>query len=328
MRIVTFKKTIAALLTVSSSLAWGAWELDAAALYIQPSFGGNGLGYTSYNNYAGANNEQTIYVNHGTDSMNNITPKWGFGFELEGNYVCDTGNDYNIHWSHLDNNVDNNLPFTSLFSGSVDGFFASRLEIATRWDTVYIEAGKRFNFNNQRLLRLHAGLEYSQIKNAFTNYPKLFISSAQPYFISKDTLTYKGLGPRGGIDFAYAFHNGISLYGKTAGSVLVGIAKQSISGYRDYFSTAYAANQIFGVNNYKLSNKNVVVPKLEAKLGVAYDKRLKLGNLGVDLGYLWIDYLNAVTSYTGTGAIFSSIGIPATSNFNLNGLYLGINWYE
>lgn len=324
---LNFKKSLIAIFAASSSLVFAntAWEFDATALYVQPSFAGNGLGYTSYNNYAGANNEQIIYTNNGINSMNNVTPEWGFGFQLEGLYHFCGGNDLNLNWYHLDGDVDENLPIASLFSGSVDGFFAGRLQLATRWDAINLEAGKRVNFSDRKLLRVHAGLEYARIKNTFTNYPKLF-SYSNPYFVSRDTLSYSGLGPRFGLDFAYVAERGLNLYVKTAVSILVGTARQTISGYRDYFSTAYAANQIFGVNNYKLSNRNVVVPELEAKMGLTYDRKFRSGSLGIDLGYLWMNYLNAITSYTGTGAIFSSIGIPAATNFNLNGLYFGINW--
>lgn len=330
-------KILASILAVSSSLTStpafcsllypyqdGAWEVGVSALYLQPSFAGNGLGYSSYSSYAGADNSGSIQTMNGSNHINNITPEWDFEFELEGTYYFNVGNDLNLAWYHLNNDVDGQLPPGSLFSGSVDGYYAGSLQLATKWDAVNLELGKHIQMGDCKLLRLHVGAAFARIKNRFTNYPRIF-DNGDTYFISFDTLSYTGWGPRLGADFEYGLQSGFGVYVKTAGSVLVGTAKQTVSGYQDYSNAVYGLIP-FGIDNYTLSNHHVVVPEVEAKLGITYDYKLAGGNLGIDLGYLWMNYLSALSSYTGIGIVGSSIGIPATTNFNLNGLYLGLTW--
>lgn len=300
------------------------WELGVSALYLRPSFAGNGLGYSSFSNYAGADNSGVIITHNSSNHINNITPKWEWGFKLEGGYHFCANNDVNLNWSHLNGDVDGHLPAGSLFSGSVDGYYAERLQLATKWDAINLEVGKNIHFCDNKHVRLHGGLAVARIKNTFTNHPKLFADST-PYFISTDTLTYSGFGPRLGADFGYEVGMGFSVYVKAAGSLLVGSAKQSISGYKDYSNARYGLIP-YGVDNYNSSNNHVIVPEIEAKLGIAYKYAFDCGNVGIDLGYLWMNYLNSIVSYTGIGVVGSSFGIPAASNFNLSGWYLGVKW--
>lgn len=331
---LNIKQIVASILAASSTIAFAssiatpyedrALEVGVAALYLRPSFAGNGLGYSSFSNYAGADNQGIIFTSNDSNKIHNITPKWDFGFELEGTYYFGFNNDLNLSWSHLNENVDGRLPDGSMFSGSIDGFFAGSLYLTTKWDTVKLELGRLVSLSDKKLLRLHAGLEYTKISNTFTNYPKLTATS-ETFFVSTDKITYSGVGPRFGADFEYLVNDRFSAYLSAAGSVLIGTAKQTISGYHDHNNALYGLIP-FGVNNYVLSNNNVVVPELEAKLGVKYDYQLAQGNLGFDLGYIWMNYLNVLSTYTGMGIIGSSLGIPAESNFNLNGVSLGVTW--
>lgn len=294
------------------------WAFDVLALYLQPSFGGSGLGYSAYSNYAGPDNTGVIITNNSQNVINNIVPKWGMGVELDGFYYYDTSNDINLTWYHLNGFVNGNLPPNSLFSGSAAGFYAGNLRISTRWDVVNIAVGKCIRFDEKRSLHFHGGMEFAWIKSKFSNHPKNFPNSNE-YFTSRDTLSYAGLGPRLGADFIYAL-GGLNFYLKTAGSVLWGTSKQNVIGYRDYLALSY------GTANYSFCYRNIIVPELDAKLGLTYICELANGNFGIDLGYLWMNYFGAINSYTGIGLVGSSIGIPAETNFNLNGLYLGFSW--
>ena len=301
-----------------------AWGVGLTALYIKPSFGGNGLGYTTYSNYGGADNQGAIVTNNGINYMHNVTPQWRPGFQLQGDCYFNATNDVNLSWYHFSEIVNGHLPPGTLFSGSADGFYAGNIQLATQWDAVNLEAGQHINFSDKKIFRIHAGLQAARIKNTFTNHPKLFATSSA-YFTSTDDLSYAGIGPRVGADFGYVAAEGLSIYSKLAGSLLVGTAKQSISGYRDVINSTYGLI-IFGIPNYTYSYNNVVIPELEAKLGISYNHQFAKSNVGVDFGYLWMAYLNAIVSYTGVGIVGSSVGQPATTNFDLNGLYLGITW--
>ena len=169
-------------------------------------------------------------------------------------------------------------------------------------------------------------MAYARIKNTFTNYPRL-LPDADPYLVTTDTISYSGVGLRLGADFSVDVGSGLGVYAKAAGSTLVGSANQSIGGYRDFFSpNPKYGLVVFGIPNYTSSYHSVVVPQLEAKLGVTYDFEIAQGNVGIDLGYLWMNYLSAINTYTGIGIVSSSVGIPGSSNFNLNGAYLKLNW--
>lgn len=304
------------------------WSFGVTALYLQPSFGGNGLGYSSFSNYSGNDdNGHFVGVNGASDHINNINPQWGWGFQLDGAYRFNTKNDVNIQWYHLNNNTNGYLPTGSVLSASDDGFYAGRLQLAQYWDAVNLEMGHAIPFDENKIIHLHGGLSYANIKNTFTNYPQLYPTSA-PLFTTTDTMTYNGVGPRIGADFGYTIWHGLGLYAKTAGSLLVGQTQQNISGFQNYTNAIYGP-QPYGTPNYSHSHNGVVVTELEAKLGVKYDYQFAQGNvLSFDLGYLWINYLNAISSYTGVGIVGTadgaSIGTNTTANFDLNGLYFGV----
>ena len=158
---LNINKIIASIFTVSSSIALAVtigsstdevfipcenpgWEVGVSALYLQPSFAGNGLGYSTYGSYAGADNFGVIVSGNGANPIANVTPRWHFGFALEGAYTFSTGNDVNLNWSHLNETVNGQLPHGSLFSGSADGFYAGSLNLASKWDAVNLELGKTY----------------------------------------------------------------------------------------------------------------------------------------------------------------------------------------
>src|SRR3990167_5780779 len=94
------KKTIALILALSSSMVFASttgenntWSIDASALYLQPSFGGNGLGYSSFGNYAGADNQGVIFTTNGTNNIYNVTPNRAWGFQVGGVYRFNINND-------------------------------------------------------------------------------------------------------------------------------------------------------------------------------------------------------------------------------------------
>jgi hypothetical protein len=338
------KRIISSILAASSSLAFAgsmgpvctpnnlsmpcassAWEVSALALYLHPSFGGNGLGYTSFSNY-GFDYAGNPTVNNGAPNyLSNITPQWAWGFQVEGAYHFNTGNDLDVNWYHLSENTTGYLPNGNLFAGSAPGLYAGKIVVSPRWDAVNVEFGQHIDFDARKMLRLHEGVEFARVQTTFTNYPQAS-ASGSPLFVTTDVISYNGFGPRLGADFGYLIGSGFSVYAKTAGSLLVGTAKQNVSGYSNYtydppFGIAY-----FTTGNYVQSNKGIVVPELESKLGLKWDYLIPQGNLGLDLGYMWIDYFNSLVSQVGVGIESSAISSSTQANFNLNGLYFGAKW--
>lgn len=301
------------------------YELGAYALYLHPTFGGNGLGYSTYSNYNGNDNNGVFQGVSGTaNPINNILPKWQWGFALEGSYFITPTGDVHLDWYHLRDNTEDNLPRSSLFSGSVDGFYGNKLKLASHWDAVNLEMGHTTPLTEFTLAHLHAGLAYVGISNQFTNYPLLSQTSTLPVFVTVDKMQFHGFGPRVGGDFSYALNHGLHVYAKAASDLLVGKNKQHIQGYQDINTPNYG-RIIFGIPNYAQS-KTVVIPELEAKLGGTFQFNLWNGLASFDIGYLWMTYLQAIQSYTGVGIVGASVGNKSFANYNLDGLYLGLSW--
>jgi hypothetical protein len=299
------------------------WTVGVQALYLKPSFGGNGLGYSSFSNYGNDIPGNLVDVNGATNYISNMNPQRSWGFRLEGDYSLDGINDLNINWGHFNETTTGHLPLGTLFAGSAGGLYAGYIRVAPSWDAINAEAGHRFVFDTNKALRLHVGVAFARIKNKFTNYPQLY-RTGNPLFVTTDTLSYKGFGPRFGGDFDYSFGCGWGVYAKGAGSLLVGSAKQSAHGYYDF---TFLTNTFpYSTGNYSQSHSNVVVPEVEAKLGLTYEHAFAQGKLGFDLGYLWMAYLNAVVSQVGADVYSSAISSSTTTNFDLNGLYFGIKW--
>jgi hypothetical protein len=300
------------------------WDFSAAALYLQPSFGGNGLGYSTYSNYSGRDiNRVPVTINGAADPINNLFPDWGWGFYLGGAYHVNSKNNFTIEWYHLNETTSGYLPQGSLFSGSVDGFYAGYFKVAPIWNAVNLELGHLFALDDRKNIRLHGGLQYASIKNTWTNYPRVTPLS-NPVFVTNDTISYSGVGPRFGVDFSYTMGS-IAFYAKPAMSLLVGSSKQAITGYQNYSNSVYGL-MLYGTPNYNQTQHNMVVAELEAKLGIQYDYTLPNGKLTFDVGYLWINYLRSLVSYTGIGIVGSSVGNPNIASFDLNGVCAGLKW--
>ena len=320
---------------VTAPCELSAWEFGASALYLQPSFGGNGLGYSSFSGYSGADINNNFFSANGTNRINNITPKWGWGFQIEGDYHFNASRDLGLNWYHLSDKTTGYLPSGSIFSGSADGFYAGRLQVSPKWDAINMELGQLFDFNHGKMLRLHAGVEFLRVKTTFTNYLQ-FQPVGNLAYITTDTISYNGFGPRIGGDFTYQAGHGVGLYVKGAGGLLIGSSKQNVSGYQDVYTApphGYGT-AFYSTGNFTQSHHSVLVPELEAKLGGTYDYRLAQGNLTFDIGYMWMNYMHAIESYTGIGiaggpssaAGAASMGRSTTTNFDLNGLYFGMKW--
>jgi len=296
------------------------WHVGIAALYLQPNLGGNSLGYSSFGNYGTDINGVVVERNGATNKLSDMTPDRKWGFQFNARYDFNYGNDVNLDWYHLNNRTDGSLPTGTLFAGSASALYAGELDLENHWDAVNLEVGQTFVMNPCNMLHLQAGLSYGRIRNTVINFPRL-TAEGDPLFITHDTITYTGIGPRVAADYVYHVPSGLGVFAKAGASLLVGTVKQSVDGYHDLVGF-----NLYSTGNYHQSNHNVVVPELDANLGVKYDYNFRQGTLGFNLGYMFVTYLNAIVSQVGTGVVSSSISTSAATNFNLNGPYFGISW--
>lgn len=327
------KKMFFSLLLASNSVVFSgtmgesaSWEFGALALFLQPSYGGNDLGYSSFSNYGYDNLNNLVEANGAADYVNHVLPDFGWGFQLEAVRHINQRHDFNLNWYHLNTKKQGTLPTGTLFAGSASGLYAGLIQLEPTWDAVNLESGQSIAFTLKSHLRYHVGVSYSHIKNMIKNYPRLMPTSA-PLFVTTDTTTYNGFGPRIGVALSQNIVNNFSIYATAATSLLVGTAQQSVSGYQNFpaFVPGDTLNP-YSDNNYLQKSHSVVIPELEAKLGATYQHDLAHGTVLFDIGYMWIDYFNVIVSRIGAGVVSSSISASNAANFNLNGLYFGAQW--
>jgi hypothetical protein len=257
-----------------------AWEIGGYALYLQPVANGP-------------------FAFFGTDSgvFAGDTDNWQWGFALEAGYHYGTGNDINVNWTRLENNADFYFPtVTSLnhFEGD--------------WDEVNVELGQTVDFSPTNRMRFHGGAQYSRLS-----------AEAGPFFVRTSAAgvvpatfavtngfssEFNGFGPRAGLDMNYGFGNGFGVYAKGATALLVGTSK---------FSDFTGATAVY-------NSRTEVVPQLEAKLGANYTYAMAQGDLVLDAGYMWVDYLNVHNNSA------LNAGNVATGDVAFHGPYFGLKY--
>ncbi len=224
----------------------------------------------------------TTAATGGYTSYNRLDHNWDWGFNLEAGYHFGTGNDININWSHLD--ADGNHYFT----------VTDLRHVQNRWDAVNAEFGQNVDFSQTNSVRFHGGVQYARVKTDVN-------TDVTATLLTNFNAEYNGFGPRAGADYFYSFSNGFDIYGKAAGAVLVGTSK-----FND------GINLISG-------SKDAIVPELEAKLGINYTYAMAQGDLTLDAGYMWFDYLSVQHN---TRAVNGAVGDLYESDFSASVLIL------
>jgi len=270
-----------------------AWDFGVQALYLKPVTQGY-VGYTRTST---------------GDYYNNPRPEWGWGFKLEGSYHFSTGNDLNLNWYHFSKTTTNSynvfIPAGTLVPGVTAGLNnALRLRVEPKWDAVNLEFGQHVDFGDFKNIRFHGGVQYARIEHEMAAAFNPLVSTAFP--IAAGEVKYNGFGPRIGADMSYDLGNGFAVYGNGATALLIGTNKFD-GGVAIFPTTAATTFTSHGSNTQ-------MVPELEGKLGAKYDYAMAQGNLGLDVGYMWVNYFNA-----------QRIGF-AQEDFAISGPYVGLKW--
>lgn len=291
-----------------------AWSLGGKALLLQPVYANSDLRYGNGVTVGSLSSSNTTWLD---PNLN-----YGWGFELEGTYRFNQGNDLNINWYRDHSQTTMNPPINAPLgnnNSSTTSFLNDHVQIAPQWDAVNLELGQHLDFTAQSHARVFGGLQYARIHtnvNAYTTTGALFDRTA--------SIKYNGFGPRTGVDLSYdvsqLMHalNGFSLDAQAAAALLVGPLAFN-SNLTDVYGAAYTSG-----------SHTAIVPELEAKIGGTYTYMTTHGNLDVNVGWMWNTYFNSqAISYSEASSPQTNliyINTPTVSDFGLQGLYFGLKW--
>ena len=288
------------------------WSFSGQALYMQMTTGNNVANST----LTGTNGS----FNRGAD------PSWNWGFQLEGAYLFSNGKDINLNWYHLRGSDSQTLaspvnlgsvfipsdpaglsaPATVL-NANITSFNSSQ---TSAWDMVNIEHGRQINLDKEFHARVHFGGEFSRVMQnaALTERGTTAAANTTFSYTNNTNAVYNGFGPRLGLDLVYATPYHIGFYGKGAVGVLAGTAK-----------TSYTGTNTSNITSSLYYTVNRVVTSFDSKLGLDYTYAIAQGEVAIDAGYMWINYLNPLVSAG------SSSGAHNNS-YAIQGVYFGAKW--
>ena len=280
------------------------WGFGAKALYLQPSIGTRDINVTG-----------TLLSVDGKTRYASLDPSYAWGFQVEGSYHFNTGNDVNLNWSRIEHSttrhfgaLDIGVPIAPVVTESKD-------TISPSWNAVNLEFGQRVDFGEMKTIRFYGGATYARIAADIDRNNSAIIFGALVTAHTVRESVYNGFGPRLGADMAYGWGNGLGIYANTATALLVGTQSFDDNVYRTSLPAVIARS----------ASMTAVVPELEAKLGATYTYAIAQGDLILDAGWMWINYFDSNLYDKYRTGVLSSQGVE-TSNFALQGPYIGLKW--
>ena len=277
-----------------------SWDFGARALYLDPSYSGGYYRYAAVDNAAG--------------EYENFNQNMSWGFYIEGSYHYNTDSDVSLNLYHIDQSK------RGVFEGNFDFFGGLEAglgitSINPQWNAVNLEFGQYVNLGENKHVRFHGGLQYARISISenLSGVNAEDVNDGLAFQFDTKSI-YNGFGARVGADMTYDIGHNVSLYSNLATAVLAGYNKINNTFYDN-------VGENFQIN----ARKTTMAPEFEAKAGVKYNYGMAMGDLTVDLGWMWIDYFNA-TEVIPSNFVLRTTPQIIVGNVGFQGLYFGLHW--
>ena len=172
-------------------------------------------------------------------------------------------------------------------------------------------------------VRFHGGFQYAAIKTTVTNValsPSRAVAAVadQEITYAASRMKYSGFGPRVGVDLIHDFGYAFSIYANAASALLVGTRSFDVSAVGEQINTSPTFS-LTPYTNTASSSNTIIVPELEAKVGITHTHNTANGDLSIDAGWMWVNYFN-VQSYP------RNVTGELKSDFGVQGPYVGLKW--
>ncbi|MBA2656685.1 MAG: hypothetical protein H0U70_06820 [Tatlockia sp.] len=286
---------------VSVPCAASKWNLGVQALYLQPTYS--------------ANKAYEPSVNNNVSDFSGLRPDWGWGYQIEGSYHYLTGSDLTMTLMHYDIDTERGFAYRGFTLFSTDTI-PYNLHLENKFDQVNFVLGQQVDMGSWKTARFYGGLQYAKIRvdeaNTYATVPQALVLQGVAGFQQYRDANVNGVGPVIGIDYSYNLPRGFSLTANTASSLLAGSTR-----YNDGY--VFRPTGLVRFNNKH--SRNIVVPSIEAKLGIKYVFECSQGALNVEGGYRALNYFNVFQ--TRSQAV---LGAAHSTDFGLYGPYFGAKW--
>lgn len=302
------------------------FSIEIEALYLQPNYS---LGSFT-ENFSSLSSDTNIAdrITYHTAAL-----ALGWGSRLNLTYHYKEKSDLNLNWYQFLSSTQRDLVNgTNSLSDNIydiisdSTFFSNVLwTLESQWNAINLEVGQELKLSLFKKSRIHAGLQATEIKTTNTTSPATPSHALEFPFPLKEIsgatsqLSFKGIGPRIGIDFLYELIPHLSLTADSAASLLIGTREFKIStkGLSPQLSFPYLPALAY--TSFTSSSNTVLVPELGMALGGQYTYATKFGQFSSKLGWMWVNYWSALSSPR-------TVTSETKTDFGVQGLYFGIKW--
>lgn len=317
------------------------FAINGAVLWLKP--GASNLNYVILNKELPAQSPSW--------TEQELKPDYSPAFEIGLAYAFPNGGgkDAQVHWTHLRTSTSASTvaPNEDYFLGPDYEIGPEGLPITNSWgnvkfnyDVIDLTAGQYLNFGESLQLRFLGGLSAGFLQEEVTaNYSGTrevgpFVGPFQ--MNQKVTSKFSGVGPEVGLHADYMAYKGFGFLGEGTVAALIGSLKSTTQ----YIGSAVELQQLFNqsVNYQTIKDQSVtqVIPGINGKLGINYNKILKNNMLfKAEAGYQAAVYVNAISQYIPaslvlgqgleTGGIFVATMSHTLSNYSVHGPFLNFS---